>query len=243
MIPKRSTTFIIAALAVVLMSLVTITHPRATRAETFDNPRPGAVKWKVVDYNRITTHPARIPFKITVGNDGGIGFDFLFTPDTALLGTSHPSYKGDLLGDMTGKSLTATVGVTVTPTTVFTYYGEGTPSNPCVFPANVRFYFQTDTSGKFEYTDYRWSDFAFATLDELKAADKTITANFSDPSAWSDWNGQSGATNPVAFANAVKDVQFVGLSYGGGCFFENGVGIVPGTGSGYFRLMDFTATP
>ena len=36
---------------------------------------------------------------------------------------------------------------------------------------------------------------------------------------------------------------FVGLSFGGGFFFENGVGIVPGTGSGSFNLMNFSAAP
>src|SRR4051812_20238443 len=88
--------------------------------ENFDNPNPGAVKWKIYDYNRITTHPSSIPYKVP----GGIAFDFLNTPDTALLGTIHPSYKGDLLGNMTGKTVSATVGVSVTPGTVFTYYGE-----------------------------------------------------------------------------------------------------------------------
>lgn len=83
----------------------------AVRAEDFDNPKPGAVKWKVYDYNRIQTHPARVPDKIPLG----IAFDFLFTPDTALLATTHSSYNNDLLGDLTGKSLSARVGVTVTP--------------------------------------------------------------------------------------------------------------------------------
>src|SRR2546423_12268811 len=78
-----------------------------TSAEDFDNLKAGAVKWKVVDYNRIQTHPARIPFKLAIGADGGIGFDFLNTPDTALLGTSHPSNKNDLFGDMTGETLSA----------------------------------------------------------------------------------------------------------------------------------------
>jgi hypothetical protein len=47
----------------------------------------------------------------------------------------------------------------------------------------------------------------------------------------------------AAFQQAVKDVQMIGVSFGGGCFFENGVGIQPGTGSGSFRLMDFSVTP
>lgn len=71
-----------------------------------------------------------------------------------------------------------------------------------------------------------------------------LTTGFSG-GEWSDYFGHFG-NNPAyaaAFAAAVKDVQMIGLSFGGGCFFENGVGIVPGTGSGSFRLMDFTVTP
>jgi hypothetical protein len=238
---KRKVLFCIIAISVLATCLFAASIPSVTHAEDFDNLKAGAVKWKVVDYNRIQTHPARIPFKLAIGADGGIGFDFLNTPDTALLGTSHPSYRGDLWGDMTGENLSATVGVTVTEgNPAFTYYGE---PDGCGTPASVRFYFQTNTSGKFEYTDYWWSDFAVSTLESLKTGDKTITVDFSDPSAWSDWNGQSGTTELAAFNAAVKDVQFVGLSFGGGCFFENGVGIQPGTGSAYFRLMDFTATP
>jgi len=238
---KRKALLCIIAISVLAMCLFAVSVPSVTRAEDFNNLPPGAVKWKVVDYNRVTTDPARIPFKLTVGNNGGIGFDFLYTPDTALLGTSHPSYRGDLWGDMTGKNVSAKVGVTVTGgTPIFTYYAE---PEACGTPASVRFYFQTNTSGKLEYTDYWWSDVAATTLESLKTGDQTLTVDFSDPSAWSDWNGQSGTTELAAFTAAVKDVQFVGLSFGGGCHFENGVGIAPGSGSAYFRLMDFTVTP
>ncbi|MDX6557445.1 MAG: hypothetical protein QOF72_494 [Blastocatellia bacterium] len=208
-------------------------------AEDFDNPKPGAVKWKVIDYNRIQTHPARIPYKIP----GGIAFDFLNTPDTALLGTSHASYKGDLLGDMTGKTISAMVGVTVTPGTVFTYYGE---PDGCGTPASVRFYFQTDTSGKFDETDYWWSNPVSINLQTLEAgqpASFPLSAPISDPSMWSDYYGHFGSSPAytAAFQRAVQDVQFIGLSFGGGCGFENGVGVA--TGGGNFRLMDFSATP
>src|ERR1044072_1901128 len=235
--------FYLGAVAVGLLAVAAcvLAPSRTVKAEDFDNPKAGAVKWKVVDYNRITTHPSRIPFKLAVGADGGIGFDFLYTPDTALLGTSHPSYKGDLFGDMTNETLSATVGVTVTPGTQFTYYGQ---PDACGNPAYLRFYFETDTSGKFEYTDYWWSNPVHANLDDLKnLGDQTLVVDMSDPAMWSDWNGQFGTTDPVAFAAAVKNVKFVGLSFGGGCFFENGVGIAAGSGSGSFRLMDFTATP
>src|SRR2546423_12571405 len=110
------------AVSIFAICLISASMP-TTRAEDFDNPKAGAIKWKVVDYNRIQTHPARIPYKVT----GGIAFDFLNTPDTALLGTSHPSYKGDLIGDMTGKTLSSTVGVDVSNDAAFSFYGQGQP--------------------------------------------------------------------------------------------------------------------
>lgn len=240
---NRKALFLIVAAVVIGLAAFAVSTPRATQAEDFENLKNGAVKWKVIDYNRVTTHPARIPFRVTNGPDNGIGFDFLYTPDTALLGTSHPTYRGDLWGDLTGKTVNAKVGVTVTDgNPVFTYYGQ--PScgdNPS---ANVRLYFETDTSGKFEYTDYWWSNPIHANLEDLKnGSDQTLTAAFSNPAIWSDWNGQFGYTDPAAFAAAVKDVKFVGLSFGGGCFFENGVGVQQGTGAAYFRLMDFTVSP
>src|SRR2546421_8406117 len=174
-IEPRSLFLVAAATAVIGLAVFAISSPRPTQAEGFENLKNGAVKWKVIDYNRVTTHPARIPFRVTNGADNGIGFDFLYTPDTALLGTSHPSYRNDLWGDMTGKSVSATVGVTVTGNPAFTYYGE---PDGCGTPASVRFYFQTNTSGKFEYTDYWWSDEAATTLESLKTGDQTLTVDF-----------------------------------------------------------------
>jgi hypothetical protein len=45
------------------------------------------------------------------------------------------------------------------------------------------------------------------------------------PAEWSDWNGQSGANPAVtaAFETATRNVQEIGLSFGGECFFETGV--------------------
>ena len=235
---KNRFTLLLAMLGCLAMALFVFV-PNTSHAEDFENPKPGAPKWKVVDYNRVQTHPARVPNRVP----GGIAFDFLYTPDTALLGTSHPSYNGDLLGDMTGKALSAKVGITVTSgTPVFTYYGQ---PDACGRPANVRFYFRTDTGGKFEETDYWWSNPMSVDLQVLTASDQTLVANFSNPAEWSNYYGHFG-NDPLyaaAFAEAIADVQFVGVSFGGGCFFENGVGIQPGTGSAYFRLMDFTATP
>jgi hypothetical protein len=209
-------------------------------AETFDNPQ-GNFNWKVYDYNASgQALRVRQPFLVSNGSDGGIAFDFLYTPDTALLMTGHPSYRGDLLRDMSHKTLSARVGLTITsgnPT--FTYYGEGTTSNPCVYPANARFFFQTRTNGPFNPSDYWWSNPENAVLESLKTGDKTIMVSF-EPGMWTNYFGQP---DPAGFAIAEQNVVAIGLSFGGGCFFENGVGIVPGTGSASFRLMDYSADP
>jgi hypothetical protein len=110
----------------------------------------------------------------------------------------------------------------------------------------VRFYFQTDTSGKFDETDYWWSNPVSINLQTLEAgqpASFPLSAPISDPLMWSDYYGHFGSSPAytTAFQRAVQDVEFIGLSFGGGCGFENGVGVA--TGGGNFRLMDFSATP
>src|SRR2546423_13756971 len=100
--------------------LLTIAMSSVGIAETFDNPQ-GNFNWKVYDYNASgQALRVRQPFFVHEP-DGGIAFDFLYTPDTALFITGHPSYRGDLLGDMTGKTITARIGITVTSETTPVY--------------------------------------------------------------------------------------------------------------------------
>jgi hypothetical protein len=63
-----------------------------------------------------------------------------------------------------------------------------------------------------------------------------------DPALWSDWNGQFGNVDEAttaAFSAAAANPDLVGLSLGGGCFFENGVGVVS-PGNATFRLISYT---
>ena len=59
-----------------------------------------------------------------------------------------------------------------------------------------------------------------------------MAANMANPAEWSDWDGKS-ATDPLvtaAFIKATQNVQAIGLSFGGTCFFETGVtAVYPGT--------------
>src|SRR5205085_12233939 len=96
--------------------------------------------------------------------------------------------------------------------------------------------------GKFEETDYWWSNPESVDLNTLKSLGPDGQYMLSaplDPSQWSDFYGHKGskAGYTDAFNAAVADVQLIGVSFGGGCFFENGVGVSQGGGS--FRLMDF----
>ena len=196
-------------------------------------------RWKVYQYDaahaRLRT---TLPDLVT---GGGIRFDFLDTPDTSALLTRHPFYNGEFLGDMTDKSLVAGISVVVTPGTEFMYYGE---PHLCTEPADVRFYFETDTHGPvFEETDYWWS----TTSPELGSFTSLVMVHpTSVPALWVDAKGHlasSDTAHELAFNEAVRNVKAMGLSFGGGCGFGNGVGIRPGTGSGYFRVAGIVATP
>ena len=212
---------IVAALAV--LAVLAIVLP-ATAASG------GASKWKVSSYN---PSGRALSSKVADGGSGVVAsFAFPATPDAALLTTDHGSYKGTLLGDLSGKTLSA--GWSSTGAT-YTYYGQ---PDACNSPASVRLFF-TSTGGKFAETQYWWAHGSGASA--LAAHGGTLTAPLADPSLWSDFDGHSGSdpAYSAAFASAVANVTSVGLSFGGGCFFENGVGA---PGGGAFTLASFGAS-
>lgn len=167
-------------------------------------------------------------------------FTFPSSPTTALLTTSQtPS----LLGDLTGKTITATFTVAATGAT-FTH--ATTPCDPGT-PASVRLYFEANTKGKFTYdtagySKYWWSNAVASTnVDAYELANGTFTLTVPlDVNNWSDWGGQAANAIPTYFANALTNVDGIGLSFGGGCFFANGVGVSPG--SALFTLTSYTVS-
>jgi hypothetical protein len=183
--------------------------------------------WKIYSYNAsgraLSSKPA------PAGTASIAEFDFLPTPDDALLAMKA---SGAPDSSIVGKTITATFAITGAGT--FTYWGEGTSDNPCVNPANTRLYFNT-ANGPFAYTKYWWSNPSSAYLSAPGVG--TVTATV-EPAEWSDWGGEPGATQPDGFAAAAASPDLIGLSFGGGCFFENGVGAPNG---GSFTLWDFTA--
>jgi hypothetical protein len=167
--------------------------------------------WTVYNYNPSgrSLYPQPANFSNGVAS-------FTFQPNlfAALLTTGDKT----LTGNLTGKTLTDTITVSGATDTFVTQNGGG-----CGNPPAVRFYFSTPG---FSYTNFWWSN---PVSYVLANGTVTLSAPLSDPSQWSDWNGEFGTQNPSEFAQAVSKVQQVGLSFGGDCFFENGATVASGT--------------
>lgn len=154
--------------------------------------------------------------------DAGLAqFQFTNQPETSLLVTTHGN--SPLLGDLRGKTITATFDVS--GATAFFYDTSG--GNTCGTPANTRLYFQTDNGGGFAFTHFWWSNPASQVLAN---GHFTVTATV-EPAEWSDWDGKPGVIRVPGFLDAASNVTMIGLSFGGGCFFENGVGTTDGSGT------------
>jgi hypothetical protein len=168
---------------------------------------------------------------------GGIAtLNFTNQANTALLVTGQSAQYRGLVGDMTGKSVTASFTVSGL-TGSANYYGE--PDACGGTTAYVRYFFETSNAGGFNETHYWWSNPVAAAL----STNGTVTL----PSVpltganWSDYYGHFG-NDPAyssGFDSAVGHVTQIGLSFGGGCFFENGVGTTDGSGT--FTLNSYTA--
>ena len=170
---------------------------------------------------------------------GGVAtFDFTAVPSTALLITDQKAKNGSLIGDDSLKSLvTAHISIT-NPTGVFTYYDE--PVGSTLLPT-VRFFFETGNAGGSDPTHYWWSNPVSLPLATGSKIPLSSAFGVGSGSQWSDYNGQfggTGAADTASFDAAISHVTAIGLSFGGGSFFENGVSI--SNGSGTFTLNDFS---
>jgi hypothetical protein len=184
--------------------------------------------WKVYNYN--SSGHSITPTSATSTSADNASFDFQQNVYTAQLVTTAKT----LVGNLTDETVNATVTVSgVTGTFVDQNGGGCTPDNQ-----TVRLFFTTKNPG-FNYTDYWWSNPVSYQL--TGNGTMTMSVSLADPSQWSDWNGQKGdssASVTDAFNAAVANVQTIGLSFGGGCFFENGV--TTSDGSGTFALTGFS---
>jgi hypothetical protein len=212
---------------------------------TLDPATTPSASWTVYDYNpsgrAIRPRVSADSMPATTTGDT-TSFPFKLNTYTALLTTRDSS----LTGDLSGKSLNVTVTVSGGGG-VFQDQNNGgcTPDNK-----NVRFYFAspkasgttgTDTTGF--YTRFWWSNPMSVPLVSDPQGPMSISQPVNAVHMWSDWNGKFNDDSPEvmdAFQVAIHNVQTVGLSFGGGCFFENGV--TTSDGMGTFQST-FTETP
>lgn len=170
--------------------------------------------------------------------------DFVPGQFVALLTTSDSS----LTGDLSGKTLTDLVSVQgVAGSVVDQNSGGCTPDNPF-----VRFYFTSPAGAGTSfpapgqplfhggggtpagfYSKFWWSNPVH--LDLVPGTlNVPMSVAVGDTTQWSDWNGQAANSSSdvtARFDDAIQHVQSVGLSFGGGCFFENGVSVDSGGGA------------
>ena len=211
------------ALSLGAAALLVLTLAAPVAADDFSQGASvnAAPNWKVYNYN-----PSGRAYATTVATSTSaeIGFSFLSAPNTAFFMTGQ---QKDLLGDLTGKTITATFTIATT-SAAFTYYGA--PGDCGLVGPSVRLFFEGNMTGPLDYADYWWSNPYSYTLASLVGDTVTLTVPI-DPAKWSDWNGQMGTTVPDGFGAAAADVTSIGLSFGGGCFFANGVGVSSGSAS------------
>ena len=178
--------------------------------------------WKVYNYNSSGQSLSPTPATSTAASNAT--FNFQQNVYTAQLLTSAK----ELTGNLTGGTVNATLTVSGVNGTFVDQNGGGcTPDSQ-----TVRLFFSTPG---FAYTNFWWSNPIAMTLTGNGTATLTVPLT---PSQWSDWNGQNGASVTAAFNAAVAKVSQIGLSFGGGCFFENGVTTTDGSGT--FALTNFS---
>jgi len=194
----------------------------STDTSTADPPAPGA-NWTVYDYNASGQEiaPRNSPNSRPATTVGATTkFDFLFDHYTALLTTNDKS----LTGDLSLKMLSDDIQV-MGPAPTFDTQRD------CAGPtATVRFFFVSPAASgkggalsKGFYTQFWWSNPMHIQLLTGNQGPTTLSVSMSDLTQWSDWNGTQAALVPDAFETAIRNVQTIGLSFGGECFFETGV--------------------
>lgn len=219
----------IAGLGSSLAFIPALTHAAAGGGNSSPN-------WHVGYYN---SSGRALSFAQAQNTSSGLAsLNFTNQANTALLVTDQGSQQSTLLGNLSGKTVSATATLSNLPGPV-TYYNE--PDACGGTTSYVRYFFETSNAGGFDETHYWWSNPVAAPLD-TDGPVGLASVSFNG-SMWSDFNGHFGNDSlySTGFQNAVNHVTTIGLSFGGGCFFENGVGTSDGTGT--FTLNSYTVTP
>jgi hypothetical protein len=210
----------ISTLAAVIVFAVVLLTPAV--ADAAPNG-PGASGWKLGNYNPSGMAVSMAQVAPVAG--GLATFNFTNQPNTALL--LNTQGNSPFLGNDVGKTISATFTISGAVGAFTAYPDQCYPNG---LPPNVRLFFETSYSaGGFAYSDYWWADDAWVMLAN---GTFTISAKVNPTTAnWSDWGGETSAANAARFTSAASNVTGIGLSFGGYCHYESGVGTTDGTGA------------
>lgn len=206
---KTATALLAASLGLSLgcSSRIATTSPTTTAVADTDAKGGASTFWLSLPHSRWTTGlTVAWPFTNDATGNLTATFGVAWDSELSYMFTASPTRapKG---------AYTATVRLVGSGTLM---PGDGIPMTP-----NARlFVFCYSNSWDVNKPDARWwsNPVAFP----LVASDwTTITASLSDPSQWSDVNGQRGSDIPVQFAAAMQNVSSLGVTFGGE-FFGHG---------------------
>lgn len=188
------------------------------------------------------------------GNIGKFTFPTYTYRSSGRLVTSFLTTTTDsnVLGNLFGKTITATFAVAATAGADFSWggalnrNGDGPGWNVgCGRPAHCRIMFSTrattysNTQSDTYVNDYWWQLDPYVEISESTGT-VTITISLNDLSLWQGGDYNNPGTRQAAFDNACRNVRQIGIAFGGGCFYDVGVGVLEGTGTATFSLISFT---
>jgi hypothetical protein len=171
---------------------------------------------------------------------GGLAFAFPESPYPDPNAT-HPWY-GYLVrpwsAPITGSSLVITVSLIGSPVAEFNYQSES--FNTCDSPAAMYPYFQSGDLYNATGGNRWWCQPSKLVLSSaLNAGYVTLNVPL-DPALWSDTYGRSGDT-VSGFSDTLAHPTWIGVTFGGGCFFGHGVNSY--NGQVELQVVDFYAAP
>jgi hypothetical protein len=134
-----------------------------------------------------------------------------------------------LLGNLVGKTVSATIQLETINNPILEFGNDSGEGLRC---SNVRLYFTTtrvpyvNTQADANETQYWWADVGWVALNNGNPAPAiagiyTLTVPI-DPALWSDSQGRSGSILTNEFYRAARGVRQIGLSFGGGDYFDTG---------------------
>ncbi len=184
---------------------------------------------------------------------GGGGVEFLM-PDALPAPATYVNYLMDNFRANLTESDTITAMIDVAASSSSVIY-VGNPDGECpgssltLCPGAVRLFIQSNLPASstpatcvgpgYNKDNYWWSnpiDYPFAPGSSPGEVTLSVPLN---PDDWSNLCGEAGSLDPADFDAAIGSIKHVGLSFGSGFFFSNGLGVDGSTGNAIFELISY----